>query len=69
MLQSINNRQLPGASDMQTGQVLAQELSLLLGQEEQPAESKDSKPQTSITTDQVKYDVVNSYSKLMELVN
>lgn len=52
MLQSINNRQLPGASDMQTGQVLAQELAQLLGQEEQPAESKNSKPQTSITTDQ-----------------
>ena len=51
MLQSINSRQLPGASDMQTGQVLSQELALLLGQEEQPAESKDSKPQTSITTD------------------
>ena len=52
MLQSINNRQLPGASDIQTGQVLAQELAQLLGQEEQPAESKDSKPQTSIATDQ-----------------
>ncbi len=52
MLQSINNRQLPGASDMQTGQVLAQELSLLLEQEEQSTETKYSKPQTSITTDQ-----------------
>ena len=52
MLQSINSRQLPDTSDLQTGQVLAQELTQLLGQEEQPAETKDSKPQTSITTDQ-----------------
>lgn len=52
MLQSINSRRLPSASDLQTGLVLAQELTQLLGQEEQPAETKDSKPQTSIATDQ-----------------
>ena len=52
MLQSINSRQLPSASDLQTGQALVQELTQLLGQEEQPAETKDSKPQTNIATDQ-----------------
>lgn len=50
MLESINNRQVPGASDLQTGQVLAQELIPLLGLEKQPTE--ENKPQTSFTTDQ-----------------
>lgn len=52
MLQNINNRKLPNASDLQTGKVLAQELTQLLEQEEQPAASKDNKPQTSIANDQ-----------------